>query len=175
MSFPIELMWSKSSPNVVSKDISLIALATGTLRESTSIINPVITIDSELAYDMIQQINYAHIEAFHRYYFITNIVSVGYRLWQIDMHVDVLMTYNADIRKQSGIVERQQYAWNIYLDDGSFPAYQKVEVQKKLFSNTAPFENQSFVLIVAGPGGGSSPENQSMDDDGLEILYQTIE
>lgn len=166
MSFPIQLMWSKSAPNVVSKDIVLIATATGTLRESTSIINPVITIDSELTEDFVSQINYAFIDQFHRYYFITNIASIGYRLWQIEMHVDVLMTYNEQIRQQSGIVERQEFSWNIYLDDGSFPAYQQVQVQKKLFSNTTPFENQSFVLVVAGPGGGQSQEEGQEQEEG---------
>lgn len=163
MSFPILLQKNISNPNVVSKDITTIISVTGTLREQTSIVNPVIIVDSVLTESIVASINYAYIEAFKRYYYITDIKSIGYRLWQIDMHVDVLMSYGAQIRQQAGIVERQQYVWNVFLDDGSFPAYQQVQVQKKLFTNETPFENQSFVLIVAGPGGGASQSRDAVE------------
>lgn len=169
------LQRNNSNPNVVSKSITDIALATGTLRDQTSIINPVIIIDSVLTESFVAQINYAYIEAFKRHYYVTDIRSIGYRLWEIDMHVDVLMTYGPQIRQQTGLVERQQYIWNVYLDDGSFPAYQQVQVQKKLFSNETPFETQSFVLVIAGPGGSSSNEIALQEESNSEELVQIPE
>lgn len=159
----IQLYTNSSPSNAVSKEIgSPIDTLQGTLRSGTSIIDPSVIV--QLSADDVWRTstNYAYIPAFGRYYYITNIISVTgqidlggqfenpYGLWELHMHVDVLMSYKVQILAQKAIVARQQEKYNLYLDDGSFMCYQNPKIQTKLFSVPDPFETQEFVLIVAG-------------------------
>lgn len=150
MSFEIILYKNLSNSNVVSKDIEQITSVTGTLRNGTSIIDPVIVFEANDPGFHANTVNYLYIEEFSRYYYITNIISVNHTIWEIHCHVDVLMSYQEIIKDQIAIVARQEKTYNLYLDDGIFMTYQNPKVQIKLFSNESPFETQEFVLIVAG-------------------------
>lgn len=150
MSFVVKLQENLSPSNVVSKNITDIATATGTLREGTSILSPSILIDSQLEADILGRVNYAYIELWHRYYYVTDISLDVTGLWLVHMHVDVLMSYATEIRQQSCIVARQERKYNMYLDDGWFMAFQNPIVQTPYFSVTDPFEAQSYILVVAG-------------------------
>lgn len=150
MSFPI-VFSSNSSPTIkVDKDLTEVVTVTGTLRGTTSILDPVVAVESSLTADIVSRINYAYIEQFNRYYYVTDITSEVTGLWVISMHVDVLMTYKAGIRAQNAVVSRQSGQYNLMLDDGWFMAYQNPRHQLKLFSNESPFETQEFCLVVAG-------------------------
>lgn len=150
MSFVIKLQENTSPSNKVTKSITDIATATGSLREGTNILQPTILVESQLDSDIIGRVNYAYIEIWHRYYYVTNITLDITGLWLISMHVDVLMSYADGIKAQNCIVARQERRYNMYLDDGWFMAYQNPIIQTAYFSAAAPFENQSFILVVAG-------------------------
>lgn len=150
MSFSIELFTNKSTSNTVDKDIVSVGTGTGTLRLKTSITNPIVIFKSDLTADIISKTNYAKIQEFNRYYFINGITSIYNNVWQIDMHVDVLMTYKNEIRNQRAIIARQSQIFNMYLDDGWFMSYQNPIVKTIPFPNRTPFENQEYVLILAG-------------------------
>ena len=155
MSFSVYLYTNNSNVNVVSKSLTQVATATGTLRASTSIIDPVITIESQLAAELISECNYLRIPLFNRYYYITNIISEVTSLWTIHCHVDVLMSFGTYIRNQTALVARQEMKYNLYLDDGSFMAYQNPMIDTCPFSESHPFnEDGQFVLTVAG---GNNP------------------
>lgn len=161
--FSIALYSNTSPSNKVSKDIgSPIATLNGVLRSGTSIIDPVIIVQTDANDVWRKSMNYAYIEAFGRYYYVTNIIAVDgqidlggafenpYGLWELHMHVDVLMSYQSEIKAQTAIVARQEQTFNLMLDDGIFMTYQNPKIQTKLFSVSDPFETQEFVLIVAG-------------------------
>lgn len=152
MSFPIQFYKNSSPVNKVDKDLTLVTQATGVLRESASILQPVITI--ETTYNsgaaLLVQSNYAYIEAFGRYYFITDVSAGINGLYEVSMDVDVLMTYSAQIKNQEAVIARQAFKRNMYLDDGWFMAYQKPKFKQLYFSNPTPFESQEYVLIIAG-------------------------
>lgn len=150
MSLVIKLQENLSPSNQVTKNISDIATATGTLREGTSILKPVILIDSQLESDILSRVNYAYIELWHRYYYVTDMTLDITGLWLISMHVDVLMSYNEQIRKQNCIVARQERRYNMYLDDGWFMAYQDPIIQTLYLSEASPFESEEYVLVLAG-------------------------
>lgn len=159
MSFPIIFYTTNSPANQVTKEFVKTSagddagiVATGTLREGTSILDPVIVIhpDENLQPNFIKEKNYMWIEQFGRYYYITNIVSPYNGLWEIHGHVDVLMSFKDAIREQVAVVARQEKKYNLMLDDGFFMTYQNPKIQTKLFSVEGPFEVQEFVLIVAG-------------------------
>lgn len=150
MSFDIELYRNLSAPNVVDKELELKATFQGTLRFGSSLIDPVIVFQATDPGFHANRTNYIFVEEFHRYYYITNIISTNTTLWEIHCHVDVLMSYKEEIRAQTAIVARQESKYNLMLDDGVFMCYQDPLIQTKKFSVEGPFEQQEFVLVVAG-------------------------
>lgn len=150
MSFPIVLQENLSPSNKVVKSITDIATATGTLRDESSIISPVITIESALESDILGRVNYAYIALWRRYYYITDMILDYTGLWNLHMHVDVLMSFKDEILAQKAIVARQERKYNMYLDDGWFMSYQNPVIDTPFFSVEHPFDTQSYILVVAG-------------------------
>lgn len=161
--FSIALYTNTSPTNKVVKEIGeALDTVQGVLRAGASVIDPTIVV--QLSNDEVWRkgLNYAYIEEFGRYYYVTNIISVSgqidlggefgnpYGLWELHMHVDVLMSFQDQIKQQTAIVARQTEKYNLYLDDGTFMSYQNPKIQTKLFSVPDPFETQEFVLMVAG-------------------------
>lgn len=144
--FDISFYVNSSEKNKVDKTLTLITTVSGVLKESTSIIDPVIGIEGDLS--AFTGCNYMTIEAFGRSYFVNNIRSIGNGLIEISAHVDVLSTYKNAIRKNQAILRKQQNTWNLYLNDGSLRVYQDPEIVVKTFPSG--FTTQEFVLAVAG-------------------------
>lgn len=146
MSFRIQLMRNSSEETKVRKSVSTVKTLSGTLKETTSIIEPSITMEVNLS--EIADCNYMYIPEFKRYYYITNIISVSNDLVQINGHVDVLMSFSGQFLNNNAIISRQENKWNLYLDDSTFKAYSNPNINIKRFPSG--FTNPSFVLAVAG-------------------------
>lgn len=146
MAFSIHLMVNSSSKEVLDKELSTIETVTGTLREGTSIVDPVIKIEGDLS--RFTKCNYMFIPEFGRYYYVTDIKSVINNIVEFSAHVDVLTTYKDQIRSNVAIIHRQENDWNLYLNDGVFKVYQNPMVLTKAFP--AGFTTQELVLAVAG-------------------------
>ena len=138
-------LYNNSSPaNFVSKSLSEVATLEGTLRDSTSITDPVVTIERSSPIGF----NYFRVNEFGRYYFLKQSVVVTNSLITISGHVDVLMTYADKIRQSDAIVFRQENKWNLYLDDGSFRAYQNPKHKLIRFPNG--ISDFSYIIALAG-------------------------
>ena len=146
MAFGILIQQNLSEPNKMDKSITTLLNLTGELKEDTSLIDPVIKINA--AAGTLATANYMTIDTFGRSYFITDIRSINNEIVEVTCHVDVLSTYKTQIRKNMGIVKRQQHQWNLYLNDGSLKVYQNPDVIIKNFS--AGFNTMEFVMAVAG-------------------------
>ncbi len=146
MAFSIDLIQNNSDKNVVSKDLTTLLSVSGVLKNETSIIDPVIMIECDLS--GLTNANYIHIPVFGRYYYINNIRSIRNGLVEFTCHVDVLQSFASDIKANTGIVRRQENAWNLYLNDGSFKVYQNPMVLTREFPTG--FNTHEFVLAVAG-------------------------
>ena len=146
MSFNIVIKRNNSENNKVTKDTTTITTLTGTLKENTSIINPVIL--TEISMENIKDANYMTISQFDRSYFITDIKSIRNGIVEIYGHVDVLSTYANQIKLSKAIIKRQEVSWNLYLNDGSFRIYQNPVVATKSFPSG--FTTQEIVLAIAG-------------------------
>lgn len=146
MGFNIVLQTNDSEKIVFDKDITNIVTLTGTLKTATSIIDPVIIV--ETSNTNILKCNYMYIAQFKRYYFINNIVSINEGLWEISAHVDVLMSFKNEIRANTGVIHKQEKKWNLYVNDGTFKAYQNPIVQTKSFPSG--FSSNEFIMIVSG-------------------------
>lgn len=124
----------------------------GYLRDKTSITNPSIIIEM----NDFPTFNYVYLPKFNRYYYVTNILSIATNLWQIDMHVDVLMSYKDKILLQSAIIERNEYEWNPYLIDSSLPVSKEPnitveEVPQSIINTTYGDDDMyTFFLEVVG-------------------------
>ena len=142
----IKLYNNLSDKIVVDKNITQQGSdVTGTLRENCSIIDPVIKMSAIGTY--LLSSNYAYISEFGRYYYITNIVCVG-DLFEVHMHVDVLMSFRGDIRSNNAVISRQERNYNLYLQDGVFKTYSQPHYEIKQFGTG--FTDFQFVFCVAG-------------------------
>lgn len=141
----IKFYTNLSEKNAVNKNITLLNDFTGTLREESSIIDPVFTITS---LSSLATCNYAYIPDFGRYYFINNIKCLRNNYYQVSMHVDVLMTYKNQILANSAIIERNETQYDLKINDGLFKTQQNPRIAQFEFPNG--FTNWDFVLAVAG-------------------------
>ena len=142
----ITLQINNSEKNKLDKSLIDIITLSGSLRDQTSIINPVIVIEGDLS--SFVNCNYMTISAFNRCYFINNITSINKDLFEISAHVDVLSTYKSQIRENYAIIARQEKKWNLYLNDGVFKTYQNPYIVTKAFPSG--FTEQHFIFSVAG-------------------------
>ena len=145
MSFNIQLMNNQEELNKISKSPSVVMTLTGTLREETSIVDPVITIEYS---GTLTNVNYAYIPEFNRYYFITQIESVRTGLWRIYCHCDVLKTYAQAILGTPCVVARNENRYNLYLNDVYFKVYSNPRYEVINFPNK--FSGDSYVLVMKG-------------------------
>lgn len=122
----------------------------GTLREDTSILDPEFIIDVDTV--NITKCNYIYIPDFERYYFVNEIISVRKSAWKFICHVDVLSTYKNQLRSLSGVIARQEYDYNLMIDDDKFIVNSNRMYVTKAFPNRAPSASggASFVMSVAG-------------------------
>lgn len=138
-------------PNVVNKTLGTPLTLTGFLREATSIMEPVISIEAETLVGK----NYAHISEFGRYYFITDIISEVNGLWRVSMKVDVLMSFKDEFLLQPAIVGRNEERFNHYIPDGQVVTRADPIILTKRFPGNHFLKN-NLVLAVAGNRGGRS-------------------
>ena len=94
MSFTINFMKNSDEVNKINKSPETITTLTGTLKKETSIVNPVMLIEYDGTFT---NCNYAYIEFFSRYYYITDIKNIREKLWEVYMHCDVLKTFSEGI------------------------------------------------------------------------------
>ena len=146
MSFSIILYKNTSDKNHMSKSLTSLVTLTGTLREDCSVINPVIAVEG-LTDVQLRTANYCYIAAFGRFYYINNIICKG-KLFELQMHVDVLQTYKSGILSNKAVIARQQTLSNLYLQDGVFKTNADPHYQVKQFPNG--FNTQQFIFCVAG-------------------------
>lgn len=154
MAFSIVLGKTNNSNNVVNKSFTGSSTFSCTAKEETDILNPVVTIETGTN---LSRYNYARIPNWERYYFITEIKIIRERLWEITMHVDVLMSYRTQIRELRAVIARQQNDYNLNIKDSERILSQDTTEEITRFKDTDGNETyitepgkQSFIIITAG-------------------------
>lgn len=144
----IELGYNSSETNALTKSVSYSQTLNGSLKNESDIVRPNILVEG---LSNLGNINYMRISEFGRVYFIDDITVVRDNLFMISAHCDVLSSFASQIRSNSAIVKKQESYYNLYLDDGTFKAYQNDKIGLlKLSGGTTLGANQSFILAVAG-------------------------
>ena len=144
MAFVIQFYNNISEPERIGKALSPTVSFTGSLKDQTSIINPTIIVDSP----SVPSGNYARIDAFGRYYFITDISSVRNNLWEIKMHVDVMQTYETQIKNTTQMIDRQEFSYNDYIQDNLVPLTSGIKQNVITFSSGAAFQIDNYILTM---------------------------
>ena len=152
MAFLVKIQRNSSEPIAINKTLSDMLDLQGTLRDGSSIVDPVILIEDTVGLAALNVANYMTIPSFGRSYFIGDIVSVRNGLVQISGHTDVLSSFKGDLLLNKGIIFRQENNWNLYLNDGVLEVYQNPIVVTKEFPTG--FEGKSYVLALGGRRGG---------------------
>lgn len=126
-----------------------------TFKDNVSITNPVIIINS--AYPI--TFNYCFLPLLNRYYFIDDIVSLNNNLWEIHLIVDVLMSYNSEIRDLDCKVLRQEYNYNVNLYDDKLEFNTKPKIYKIEFDSELELDfNDPTFIVTCANNTFSSPE-----------------
>lgn len=144
----VQLCTTPSETYRVDKDVTVQSTIDCVLKDDTSVENPVLLVSS----GNIAGYNYMYIPDFGRYYFLKPPVSVQNGLWEVEGHVDVLMSFKNGIRGCNATLKRQENLFNMYLDDPEFKTYNKSQVVTKLFTGASgPLtKDMKYVLVVAG-------------------------
>lgn len=152
MAFTIELYKNSDESIKVNKtNLELVEVVTGTLREATNLISPSFVLEYDLTS---HPFNYAFIEAFNRYYYVSNITSLNTGLWRVDFREDVLMSYKDKIAQLEAVIDRNEYDYNPNLEDNMvrFVSNPEIEVIEMM-------DNHIF----------TEPEATYSQQDGLNI------
>ena len=142
----ITLYVNNSEKNKIGKNITNDFSLSGTLRDATNIINPVILIEL----NEIGNYNYCYIPNFNRYYFITDITVIRTGLFAISLMVDVLESFKKEIKNiYVYIFETQNVGTNNYLPSQVFRNNVKAKTDIINFPNGLN-DSGEFILITAG-------------------------
>ena len=145
MALSVTLYNSASPVEKIGKTLTAGGTYSCTLKDTTSILNPVLIIRTS---DAVYNYNYLYISEFQRYYFINDIKSVNNNVWEISAHVDVLETYKTAILANNAVIKRQEKLYNLYLDDPEFHVLNYERIQTLKFPANAFSKNLKYVLVV---------------------------
>lgn len=142
----IILYVNNSEKNKIGKTLTNDFSLSGSLRDATNIINPVILIEiSEIG-----NYNYCYINNFNRYYFITDITVIRTGLFAISLMVDVLESFKSDIKNLSVILlNTQNVGSSNYLPSQVFRNNVKSKTDILNFPSGLN-DSGEFILITAG-------------------------
>lgn len=143
----VVLQTNNSENNKLKKSVSNIVTKTGSLRESTSIVNPKILVQGDLT--SLRNCNYMTISDFGRSYFVTDIVAVGKGVVELTGHCDVLSSFSSQILSNRAVVLRQENSFNRYLNDSKFMTYQNNNIKTAVLSGEG-FTQAGYILVTAG-------------------------
>lgn len=145
----VTLYNNSSDNNVLAKTITQVASIECALKRETELINPTLivagdTIDST--------VNYAYIPALSRYYFVRNKRQLTNGIMELDLHVDVLMSFSTEIGNSQGyVLNSASKPWE-YIDGPNWVRDLRQRTDTVEFPNgfnTSP----EYILMTVGGGG----------------------
>lgn len=140
---------NNSEKNKLEKSLSSDLKLTGKLREQSSVVNPSIMIQTTNP----SSYNYAYIPEFKRYYFITDMVSVRTGIWEISMHVDVLMSFKDAIKGTQVILsDTETTGQTNYMAGEQWESNVKTVTDIVSFPNSMNVNGEYILITAGGPG-----------------------
>ena len=134
MSFIVKIGHNYSETNKLNKVTDFPYTYAGTLKNNTSIINPVIIFEGNI--QQIADCNYMEIPVFSRFYYITNTEILRNNIFQISGRCDVLMTYKTEILKQledvKNELEKLELLKEVNGEEYLEPLYEELKPENKI-------------------------------------------
>lgn len=121
------------------------------LKEATSILNPVI----QLEYQGFPDWNYCYISEFHRYYYISDVVSITAWIWELSCEVDVLATYSNEIKATPAFIMYAESKGYPMIPDNRLPITDSFSSEAAVIQ-TFPIYSDSGTYILSIISKGSS-------------------
>ena len=118
------------------------------LKDNTSIERPVFLLRGSLP-----NYNYAQFDG--RYYYIDDITSVAYELYELSCSIDYLATYKDEIGSYNCFIERSNNNYDIYLNDSAVSAEQRL-IYENIATTSATTYNTTGCYIVRVVGSDSA-------------------
>lgn len=134
---------AKIRKNELNKKLGTAIVKTCSLKDGTSVEDPVLYIQHEAN---LFACNYAYIADFGRYYFIT-VREIDGKTSYITCHVDVLKTFAADIKASKGTASRSNI-YNKNIPDTMALEIPQEKIQYRKLSNA--LTGGTYIVIIGG-------------------------
>lgn len=154
MSMTITLYNTTSPNNKTNKTLTNATVLTGDFREETGLLSPVFRVEGMQN----RSFNYAYIPDFNRYYYIEEYRSLGHNILELQLKVDVLMSYKTSIYTTNAYIERASLATATEpdIDDGtriSKSGLTDTIYEYNTGSGSTSFGTGSVILLTVGRPG----------------------
>lgn len=134
-----------SDNNVLNKNITLISTHNIKLKDECNIMTPSILIHGDISND----INYAYIEKWGRYYYVRDKKSLNNGIYEVNLTVDVLMSHKNKILESDGIIYHSENLKNDYIPSENYT--NDIREKTRVINFSGGFKDSpEFVLITAG-------------------------
>ena len=151
---------NKSDERYVNKNIELVHDNVDIkFKEDTELVRPVLVVSSGL---LTPSVNYVWIENVGRYYFIRDI-KYTQGMTEISCECDVLSSFKKALFNQNVIVKRNQYLYNMYLDDAQYKVQNRKSVRTVVFPSG--FTSHQIILGVVGKNSTSNNSNEEVQNN----------
>lgn len=130
----IVLYQNHSDNNVIEKSLEVLNYYDGNFTYHGSVLSPNLVINDPL----VLKSNYLEIKELKRYYYITDIETLGKDNFRVYLQVDTLMTYKEFIYKQGAYVLRNEYDFNTLFFDNRMPL-KSIPIIERYYSNSSFF------------------------------------
>lgn len=110
----IDVYVNSSDPKAVNKNLQFVRSLKYTIKESSNVVDPVLYVKYNT--DLLT-CNYCYVEEFNRYYYVRNITVSNKHTIELELMVDVLMSYADQIKGMYALVTKQEFDYNAYYID----------------------------------------------------------
>ena len=148
----VKLFNNKSDKRNLIKNIREIKTVSATAKGDISVISPVLILN----YTDMSDVNYCYISDLKRYYYIKNFIYLTGKRIQLNLEIDVLMSYADEIKTLKVNILRYSGIRPTYISDGRIPLYSNtkqyvITFPDNIFNLTEPKESdKNFLLNIAG-------------------------
>lgn len=148
----VTLFNNKSDKRQLVKNITEMKTISAIAKGDINIISPMLIIHNT---DM-TNINYCYISELNRYYFITNYTYITGQRIELNLYIDVLMTYADDIKRLKVNVLRYEKSKPSYISDSRIPLFSStkqrvIEFPENIFNLANPSsDDKNFLLNISG-------------------------
>lgn len=125
----------------LTDELSLTCVA----RDPVNIVSPIIEYEGDNT--TIAGYNYAYIEDYARYYFMT-VQNDSYNMNTLVLRSDVLRTAKDWLLQRNAIIKRNEALYNAYLNDPDFNTYAYSNIVTKAFPTAV--NSDSIILMTVG-------------------------